>query len=269
MRLAKSCLATSPRSQQRAGCLFGAGVPGPYRPAIEFGSRDDAFGVRERSAEDAEYRKVAVRSSILGPMVSSLVDEDSSRPESGGVAARCNADDLVARVERLAPYAFRIEVVQRDGIEVIADALGQGQSFIYADPPHLSAGDDLYLNALERDDHVRLAEELRGGGQWLLTYDADPRVTSKLYPSLRCASFDFAHTASKANIGTEYAVFSSDLLVPSIEGLGRTGGLMLRLDAARRHTRCASPEVLSTLVSWRNRATFLRPPRSRSSSARP
>jgi hypothetical protein len=51
-------------------------------------------------------------------------------------------------------------------------------------------------------------------------YDADPRVL-ELYRGLRYASFDIAHSAAKQHFGTEYAVFSPNLHVPTLDGLGR------------------------------------------------
>jgi DNA adenine methylase len=143
------------------------------------------------------------------------------------IGARYRAEDLAARIQHLASYATRVTITEMDGVDLAADQLKDHSAFVYADPPYLSAGDDLYLNALAWSDHERLAALLRGSDRWLLTYDADDRIPNELYPELRCAAFDLAHTAAKARIGREFAVFSDDLLIESIDGLGRDGGTFL------------------------------------------
>jgi DNA adenine methylase len=143
------------------------------------------------------------------------------------IDARYRREDLAARIEQLAAYATRVTITEMDGVDLAAEQLKDHSAFVYADPPYLSAGDDLYLNALAWADHERLAAVLRGSNRWLLTYDADSRIPNELYPELRCAAFDLAHTAAKARIGREFAVFSDDLLVKSIDGLGRDGGIFL------------------------------------------
>lgn len=144
-----------------------------------------------------------------------------------GIGARYNAAELATRVQRLGTYASRVTVTQEDGIALAEEALRNDEVFLYADPPYLSAGDDLYLNALEWRDHERLATMLRASGNWLLTYDADPRIPCELYSGFRCASFDLAHTAAKARIGKEYAVFAEGLTIGSFDELGRSGGRLL------------------------------------------
>lgn len=138
-----------------------------------------------------------------------------------GIAARFDRKSLVARVETLARYRSRIQVCEEDGINLIARHLGNRSSFIYADPPYLVHGDDLYLDTFRWSDHKRLAElfgeEDRG---WFMTYDADPRITDELYVGLRCAQFRTSHTAALQHVGQEYAVFARGLTVESLEGLG-------------------------------------------------
>jgi DNA adenine methylase len=113
-----------------------------------------------------------------------------------------------------------VTVFEKDGIELIKKYVKQDDAFIYADPPYLSQGDDLYLDTLKWEDHKRLAALLRNGGGWLLTYDADKRITTELYPNMRCAEFQTSHTAAVQHVGKEYAVFSPSLRVTSLDGLG-------------------------------------------------
>lgn len=136
------------------------------------------------------------------------------------IDARFDKARLSARVATLARYESRVNVCEEDGIALIDRFARDGRSFIYADPPYLAQGDDLYLDTLQWHDHQRLAKLLRGSEGWMLTYDADPRVTRELYAGLRCAQFQTSHTAAVQHVGSEYAVFASTLQVPSLEGLG-------------------------------------------------
>jgi DNA adenine methylase len=138
-----------------------------------------------------------------------------------GIAARFDRASLAARIETLGRYRSRVVVCAEDGIDLIARHLGDCSSFIYADPPYLVHGDDLYLDTLRWSDHERLAGLLRAEERgWLLTYDADPRVTENLYVGMRCAQFQTSHTAAVQHVGQEYAVFPRGLKIASLKGLG-------------------------------------------------
>jgi DNA adenine methylase len=136
------------------------------------------------------------------------------------INARWQAENLASRIELLGRYRSRVEITEQDGIDLVADAVGDNSAFVYADPPYIVNGDDLYLDNLRWQDHERLADTLRCSNGWLLTYDADDRVRD-LYSGLRCASFGIAHTAATQHIGQEFAVFAPDLEVPDLALLGR------------------------------------------------
>lgn len=134
------------------------------------------------------------------------------------IDARYDGRKLAERVELLGRYSSRVTVCQEDGVELISRVIKDPDTFVYADPPYLVQGDELYLDTFEWSHHERLAKTLRRSSGWLLTYDADPRVR-ELYPGLRCASFGIAHTAAQQHVGREYAVFSRDLDVDSLAAL--------------------------------------------------
>ncbi len=137
------------------------------------------------------------------------------------IDARYDKQALAKRIRTLARYSSRVVISEEDGIALIERHLAEPDSFIYADPPYLGQGDDLYLDTLTWADHQRLANLLTPAPQsWFLTYDADPRITGDLYRGLRCAIFETSHTAAQQHVGTEYAVFASDLIVASLDGLG-------------------------------------------------
>jgi DNA adenine methylase len=66
---------------------------------------------------------------------------------------------------------------------------------------------------------------LTGSGlRWFMTYDVDNRITEELYPNFRCAIFNIKHTAHQQHVGTEYAVYSDNLEVPSLDIMRRDRG---------------------------------------------
>ena len=137
------------------------------------------------------------------------------------ISARFDKGVLAARIRRLATYASRVTVCEEDGVAFLERHLGHNDLFVYADPPYLVNGDDLYMDTFTWADHQRLAELLCAQDSgWFLTYDADPRIVDELYVGLRCALFSTSHTAAVQHVGTEYAVFAPELVVPSLDWLG-------------------------------------------------
>jgi len=136
------------------------------------------------------------------------------------IDARFNRKALADRIETISRYRDRIEVHELDGAELLS-SFDSREALVYVDPPYLDKGSDLYLDALDWSNHVVLANELRQRhDRWLITYDADPRVTRELFPNERSATFSLAHTAGNQHVGREYVVFSDKLRTPSLRGLG-------------------------------------------------
>jgi DNA adenine methylase len=141
------------------------------------------------------------------------------------IDARFNRRALATRVRTLGQYRNRVTVEEQDGVIVTGKYLSS-RHLLYADPPYLVRGSDLYLDTLTWDDHERLASVLSGSRErWMVTYDHDPRVRD-LYAGFRCAEFELAHTAARQHVGREYAVFSTTLAIDSLLGLGRSGAFV-------------------------------------------
>ena len=141
------------------------------------------------------------------------------------IDARFNRKQLAWRVRELGHYRNRVNILEEDGLDVIDRHLGQ-KTFVYADPPYLERGSDLYLNNLTWSDHERLARTLGASrAPWLVTYDQDVRVHA-LYRSQRRAVFSLAHTAAQPHVGQELAVFSEHLSVDRLDGLGRNAAFI-------------------------------------------
>lgn len=135
------------------------------------------------------------------------------------IDARFNRSALATRVRTLGRYRSRVTVAEEDGVDLVSRYLDK-RHFVYADPPYLVRGSDLYLNTLTWGDHQRLARVLsRSRGRWMVTYDHDARVRD-LYPKHRRAEFALAHTAARPHVGREYAVFADRVQIHSLDGLG-------------------------------------------------
>lgn len=138
------------------------------------------------------------------------------------IDARFNRRELAERIRMLGRYRNRVSVSQEDGLNMVDEYLGaRANAFVYADPPYLTKGSDLYLDTLDWSDHVELARKLqRATGQWTVTYDEDARVWTDLYPERRCVEFQIAHTAAVQHVGTEYAVFPDAMDLRAVGSLG-------------------------------------------------
>lgn len=136
------------------------------------------------------------------------------------IDARFDKPGLAERIEALSQYGSRVLIRESDGIDLISEYLHDSSAFVYADPPYLGKGDHLYLDTMDWSDHERLARLFKEGGNWFLTYDADPRVINDLYLGCRCAEFTLSHSAAVQHIGREFAVFAPSLRLSSLEGLG-------------------------------------------------
>ncbi|MER8099611.1 DNA adenine methylase [Kitasatospora sp. NPDC094016] len=137
------------------------------------------------------------------------------------IDARFNREALAERVKHLGDFSASVTLAESDARDFIRDLEMHGtEVLLYVDPPYLIQGDRLYLDSLTRDDHAELAEVLRNTNlHWLLTYDADERVTEELYKGFRCAEFSIFHTAQIQRMGVEYAVFSDSVALPDVSGI--------------------------------------------------
>lgn len=143
--------------------------------------------------------------------------------------ARWNPERLADRLRLLGTYASRIEVHELDALEFLRRMRGRDDEFIYADPPYLDKGAELYLSDLTMEDHRAIAAELRAHhGRWMVTYDVDDRVLSDLYPDGAAATFELAHTAALQHVGQELVVFAPGMTVPGIESINKGRGTELR-----------------------------------------
>jgi DNA adenine methylase len=99
------------------------------------------------------------------------------------IDARFNRDALVERVQWLGSMKDRIKLTQEDALTFLsrsADRLPINQTLFFVDPPYVTAGGRLYLNAMNEGKHIALSDLLQDGTlpHWVLTYDDHPLIRS-------------------------------------------------------------------------------------------
>jgi DNA adenine methylase len=161
------------------------------------------------------------RSGILRPRPIGGLEQDGKWK----IDARFNRGALAERIRKLGEYASRVTLSELDARTFIQQLEPKSEDILlYVDPPYLVQGDRLYLDSLSEEDHKQLATLLKQTPlRWLLTYDADSRITEELYKGLRCVEFSIFHTAQIQRTGTEYAIFGNHLILPEVTGIIKQG----------------------------------------------
>ena len=141
------------------------------------------------------------------------------------IDARYNVPGLAERVRTIGTLNDHITVRQVDGLTFLESLEPLGDDvLVYADPPYVVQGKELYLNAFDDGDHQALADVLLGAPYpWILTYDDEQLIWQDLYGSERCARFNITHTAQINHLGKETVVYGPSLEVP--QGIEITPGV--------------------------------------------
>lgn len=100
-----------------------------------------------------------------------------------GLDARFPREALADRVAWIGQHRDQIEITNHDGLSFLkqkAETVG-ANTFFLIDPPYVSAGSRLYMNAMSELRHLDLAKFLiqnRNMPHWLVTYDDHPLIRS-------------------------------------------------------------------------------------------
>lgn len=132
------------------------------------------------------------------------------------IDARFNRHRLRERCRRVVEYRDRIRLSSLDGLEFV-EAHANDQAFLFIDPPYFNKGPKLYLNALDRGYHVRLAELLRANQQvaWIVTYDDCPEIRQSYERWAQVRPFGLRYSASGATHGKEVLIAPKWMQLPS------------------------------------------------------
>ncbi len=134
------------------------------------------------------------------------------------IDARFNKDNLGERIERISLYNNRIKVFNLDAKELLSQVthLTDNENlFVYLDPPYYNRGAELYLNHFKHDDHLDMAEFIRGvtDFKWLVSYDNVAEIKA-MYADMNIVEFTLNYTANTAKRGRELLIYNDGLSVP-------------------------------------------------------
>lgn len=123
--------------------------------------------------------------------------------------ARFNKEHLASRIRAISAMKDRIRVTRVDGRQVVQQYSGVRNSFMYIDPPYVQAGDSLYMNSFDYQDHYNLAMILHRemAASWLLTYDDDLSI-HQLYDDLGTYQYRLHYSAGSARNDMELLIAS-------------------------------------------------------------
>jgi DNA adenine methylase len=102
--------------------------------------------------------------------------------------ARFNKESLIKKIVNIGMYKEQIKVKCLDAIDFLEQFLPKKKSIpdslVYFDPPYVNAGNKLYLNAYNPNDHQLLARYIlqKIKINWIVTYD-DVKLIRELYKS--------------------------------------------------------------------------------------
>ncbi|CAA1285831.1 Site-specific DNA methylase [Klebsiella pneumoniae] len=129
---------------------------------------------------------------------------------------RFTRNTLIKRVEKIAFFSSKIVVNQYDACHLINNL--SSDSLIYADPPYVKEGRNIYSNfCFSEDDHRRFSSKLkRSKAHWLLSYDDHPLV-HELYEKSGINIIELSYAINKARVGRELLIASVNSRQPSLE----------------------------------------------------
>lgn len=134
------------------------------------------------------------------------------------IDARFKKDVLAARVIKIAEHANRINVYNKDALDLLCQAASiiPSDSLIYLDPPYYIKGKGLYRNFYTHEDHQAIASHLQTDGfdrKWVVSYDAVDQI-KEMYASSKSRKYGLYYTAQRRYDGNEIMFFSQGLKVP-------------------------------------------------------
>ena len=190
--------------------------------------RDTPLTLDERLRQKAVYRDPSASTLDLGFATFFLNRTNRSGIIHAGVIggnkqdgtyridARYNRVDLVRRIEKVASYAPRITLYNKDAADFITADLGaiKGKALVYLDPPYYANGSRLYRNTYKHADHAKIAALVGSIQQpWIVSYDNAEPIRG-LYAAYRQETFGLGYSANAKYEGKEVMVFCDALKTP-------------------------------------------------------
>jgi DNA adenine methylase len=134
------------------------------------------------------------------------------------LGARFNKGELQRRCEKVASYRERIHVSSKDGINFISQA-DKTATMFFIDPPYYEKGTLLYLNALTKSYHAKLADFLRSisDAAWILTYDDCPEIRQLYNGWATIRPFSLRYSATSQMRGRELLIAPKWINLPQTQ----------------------------------------------------
>ncbi len=133
--------------------------------------------------------------------------------------ARFNKSVLAARIMAIGNFKKQISIQNMDAIDFLKNFLPRGNErknvFVYCDPPYVSAGNKLYLNFYQNNDHKELSQYLlsQNGLKWVVSYDDNPLIRS-LYGSSQKWIFSLGYSLQASRKGRELLIAPEYIQLP-------------------------------------------------------
>ncbi len=132
------------------------------------------------------------------------------------IDARFNRFELIRRIERIAKHASNIRLTRWDAGALVRSFRHRVNHLVYLDPPYLTAGRALYMNAYRDDDHAFVRDCVgKLKARWVVSYDDVPTIR-RLYKGCQSRKVELLHTARRAKTGSEVLFFSNECVVPPL-----------------------------------------------------
>lgn len=157
-----------------------------------------------RSLDPVEtgFRKLALHQTSFSGLGAKAGGPIGGRKQSSAynVDCRWNASRLCRHIKerhKVLRRLARVSITCQDFSLLIREA--PATAFIYADPPYVEKGPELYKHSMTEADHRRLCADLQScKAQWVLSYDDHPLVR-EMYAWARIASVSLTYTTAIAN----------------------------------------------------------------------
>ena len=147
---------------------------------------------------------------------------------------RFNREALVKRVLLLSKHRRRIKVFNEDAVDFLKGSLprgrGRGRVFVYLDPPYVSNGRRLYLNAYELKDHDGLAKYIRTQKKlpWIMSYD-DSDLVRNLYGECQMVLLPVRYTLQVKHSAQELIIAPDNIVIPSACRMGQNETILRKI----------------------------------------
>ena len=131
------------------------------------------------------------------------------------IDCRFNKDELIERIQRIKKCKNKIHLFNLDAVDLIKKIKNNASinnTLFYFDPPYYLKGPSLYMNHYAKDDHRKVAKEIKTikKAKWIVTYDDVPEI-KKFYNSFKKKKYSLFHTAYIKHRNKEILFFSNNL----------------------------------------------------------